>query len=271
MEVHGEIALAPSAPVSDDPSLPLRLAAMAAELDRPIARGSLYRLADRMAPPSDPWSPATRDALVALLALGRPAVDKIESLDQHGLLVRLIPEWAAVRNKPQRNAYHRFTVDRHLLEAASLAAELTDTVERPDLLLSAPCSTTSGKVPRRPHRGRHRSRATALPHAWDSPRRTSRYWSTSCATTSCCPTPRPAGTSTTRPRSTASPGPPATARPCTSSPRSPRRTAGPPGLRPGEPGRPASWRTLSSVRTRSFRARPPRRPYRTSSWRPIAR
>jgi [protein-PII] uridylyltransferase len=56
-------------------------------------------------------------------------------LDQHGLFVRLIPEWAAVRNKPQRNAYHRFTVDRHLLEAAALAAELTGQVERPDLLL----------------------------------------------------------------------------------------------------------------------------------------
>jgi [protein-PII] uridylyltransferase len=135
IEVNGEIALTSTAPVSDDTSLPLRLAATAAELDRPIARGSLHRLADRMPPPSDPWTDATRDALVRLLALGRPAVDKIESLDQHGLLVRLIPEWAAVRNKPQRNAYHRFTVDRHLLEAAALAAELTDTVERPDLLL----------------------------------------------------------------------------------------------------------------------------------------
>ena len=40
-----------------------------------------------------------------------------------------------MRNKPQRNAYHTFTVDRHLLEAAALAAELTDRVERPDLLL----------------------------------------------------------------------------------------------------------------------------------------
>ena len=40
-----------------------------------------------------------------------------------------------MRNKPQRNAYHTFTVDRHLLEAAALAAGLTDTVERPDLLL----------------------------------------------------------------------------------------------------------------------------------------
>ncbi len=135
VEVDGEIALTPEAPVSTDASLPLRLAFTAAERDRPIAKGSLHRLADRMPAPSDPWAPETRRALVALLGLGPPAVDKIESLDQHGLLVRLIPEWAAVRNKPQRNAYHRFTVDRHLLEAAALAAELTDRVERPDLLL----------------------------------------------------------------------------------------------------------------------------------------
>ena len=135
IEVNGEVALASLAPVSDDASLPLRLAATAAGIDRPIARGSLHRLADRMPPPGDPWSDGTRGAFVALLALGRPAVDKIESLDQHGLFVRLLPEWAAVRNKPQRNAYHRFTVDRHLLETAALAAELTDTVERPDLLL----------------------------------------------------------------------------------------------------------------------------------------
>jgi len=135
VEVGGEIAVTSLAPVSLDTSLPLRLAATAAELDRPIAKGSLHRLADRTPPPGDPWTDGTRAALVSLLALGRPAIDKIESLDQHGLLVRLIPEWAAVRNKPQRNAYHTYTVDRHLLEAAALAAELTDTVERPDLLL----------------------------------------------------------------------------------------------------------------------------------------
>jgi [protein-PII] uridylyltransferase len=135
VQVDGEIALTPLAPVSDDPSLPLRLAATAAELDRAIAKGSLHRLADRMPEPGDPWTDETRRSLVALLGLGKPAVDKIESLDQHGLLVRLIPEWSAVRNKPQRNAYHTFTVDRHLLEAAALSAELTDGVDRPDLLL----------------------------------------------------------------------------------------------------------------------------------------
>jgi [protein-PII] uridylyltransferase len=135
VEIDGEIALVPSADVSNDTSLAFRLAATAAELDRPIAKGSLHRLADRMPPPGDPWPPAVLAALLSLLAAGRPAIDKAESLDQHGLLVRLIPEWAAVRNKPQRNAYHTYTVDRHLLEAAALAAELSDRVERPDLLL----------------------------------------------------------------------------------------------------------------------------------------
>jgi [protein-PII] uridylyltransferase len=135
VDVDGEIALAPTAAVSEDTSLAFRLAATAAERDQPIARGSLHRLADRMPPPSDPWDPDLLAALVRLLAAGRPAIDKLESLDQHGLLVRIIPEWAAVRNKPQRNAYHTYTVDRHLLEAAALASELTGSVERPDLLL----------------------------------------------------------------------------------------------------------------------------------------
>ncbi len=135
VSIDGEIALAPNAAVSEDPALAFRLAATAAELDRPIAKSSLHRLGDRMPNPSDPWQPEVLAALVRLLAAGRPAIDKTESLDQHGLLVRLIPEWSAVRNKPQRNAYHTFTVDRHLLEAAAIAAELTDRTERPDLLL----------------------------------------------------------------------------------------------------------------------------------------
>ena len=135
VEINGEIALLPSAAVSEDSSLAFRLAATAAELDRPIAKGSLHRLSDRMPPPADPWPPEVLEALLRLLAAGRPAIDKLESLDQHGLLVRVIPEWAAVRNKPQRNAYHTYTVDRHLLEAAALASGLTGSVERPDLLL----------------------------------------------------------------------------------------------------------------------------------------
>ena len=40
-----------------------------------------------------------------------------------------------MRNKPQRNPYHRFTVDRHLLEATANAATLAHRVSRVDLLL----------------------------------------------------------------------------------------------------------------------------------------
>jgi len=59
----------------------------------------------------------------------------IEALDQLGVWVRILPEWEPVRSRPQRNAYHRFTVDRHLCEAAANAAGLTERVSRPDLLV----------------------------------------------------------------------------------------------------------------------------------------
>jgi [protein-PII] uridylyltransferase len=131
----GEAGLTSAADVAGDSSLAFRLAAVSAERDAPIAPGAVHRLADKMPPPPEPWPPETRQALVRVLATGPPAIDALESIDQQGLLARLIPEWAAVRNRPQRNAYHRFTVDRHLLEAAANAAGLADRVDRPDLLL----------------------------------------------------------------------------------------------------------------------------------------
>ncbi len=133
--VGNEIALADGADIAHDSSLPLRLAAVAAERDAPIAKSALRRLADRMPPAPDPWPLETREALVRVLLAGQPAVAALESLDQEDLLSRLLPEWAPVRSRPQRNAYHRFTVDRHLLEAAVQAAALADQVDRPDLLV----------------------------------------------------------------------------------------------------------------------------------------
>ena len=130
-----EVVLDSGARVEEDPSLPFRLAAVAAERALPIARASLEVLASSTPAPGDPWPPGMRDTLVRVLAAGPPAIAALEALDQKGLLTRLLPEWAAVRNRPQRNAYHRFTVDRHLLEAAAGAAPLALRVSRPDLLL----------------------------------------------------------------------------------------------------------------------------------------
>ncbi len=132
--VHGEVTLAAGADERADPSLPLRVAAVAAERSATIAPDALRRLSS-VTPPSDPWPSEARLALVRLLAQGHRAVDALEALDHVGVFVRLIPEWELVRNRPQRNAYHRFTVDRHLLEAAANAAALAGRVSRPDLLL----------------------------------------------------------------------------------------------------------------------------------------
>ena len=130
----GEIALTASADFTD-PSLALRAAAAAASLDIPLARSALARLAAAAPPMPDPWPRAARQALVRLLGFGRASVHAIEALDRYGLVVRCLPEWETVRHRPQRNSYHRFTVDRHLLEAAAQAASLSRSVARPDLLL----------------------------------------------------------------------------------------------------------------------------------------
>ena len=130
----GEVSLADDADLAD-PALVLRAAAAAATAGEPISHAALARLAAVAPGPGNPWPREARDALVTLLAAGHAAIPVIESLDQHGLLVRTLPEWEQVRNRPQRNAYHRFTVDRHLCEAAANAASLTKNVARPDLLL----------------------------------------------------------------------------------------------------------------------------------------
>jgi [protein-PII] uridylyltransferase len=133
--VDGEVVLNDSADVVHDPSVSLRLAAVAAERNLPLSRIALNLLGRKAPPAPTPWPDSLRADLVRVLAAGRPAIAALEALDQRDLLARYLPEWRAVRNKPQRNPYHRFTVDRHLLEATANAAALADRVERVDLLL----------------------------------------------------------------------------------------------------------------------------------------
>ena len=122
-------------PVETDPVLPLRVAAAAAQHRAYISRESLERMARHSPPMPARWPDEARFLLTDLLLVGHPAIPVIEALDQLGLWHRMIPEWEPCRSKPQRNAYHRFTVDRHLCEAAAQAAALVDRVDRPDLLV----------------------------------------------------------------------------------------------------------------------------------------
>jgi len=131
----GEIHVAAEASPATDPALVLRAAKAAAEHDTRIERASLDLLARSIPPFPDPWPDGSRDLFAAILLAGPTAIRVFESLDHRGLLSRVLPEWEQVRSRPQRNAYHRFTVDRHLCEAAAGAAAFADRVARPDLLV----------------------------------------------------------------------------------------------------------------------------------------
>ena len=132
---NGEIHIDEAVDVSADPSLVLRVAASAARQKTRIDRVSLDRLAQQSPPLPSPWPAGAIDDLVGLLLTGHDAIPVLESLDQRGLWVKILPEWAPNRSRPQRNAYHRFTVDRHLWEATANASDLAHRVTRPDLLV----------------------------------------------------------------------------------------------------------------------------------------
>ncbi|MGY1785872.1 [protein-PII] uridylyltransferase [Geodermatophilus sp. SYSU D00698] len=140
-----EVVLARDARPAADPGLVLRGAAAAARADLLLSPYTLKVLAVHSPPVPEPWPAEVRWSFLRLLASGRAAVPVLEQLDQEGLLARLLPEWDRVRSLPQRHPWHRFTVDRHLVEAAAAAAELTHDVDRPDLLLVAALLHDVGK------------------------------------------------------------------------------------------------------------------------------
>jgi [protein-PII] uridylyltransferase len=131
----GEIALSDSADPKTDNTLLLRVALAAAERQALIEQATIDRLEAEFIPPEAPWDEVNRQLFVAFLSTCDALVPIVDALDQRHLFERLIPEWSRVRNRPQRNAYHRFTVDRHLLEAVARAAAHLGEVTRPDLLV----------------------------------------------------------------------------------------------------------------------------------------
>jgi len=77
----------------------------------------------------DPWTPAMREAFFSLLRLADS--DALRESDDAGALAAYLPEWDRVRNRPQHNVYHRFTVDIHAYETAAHLARLDARADEP--------------------------------------------------------------------------------------------------------------------------------------------
>jgi [protein-PII] uridylyltransferase len=146
---HQEVLIDEGFDLAKDPVIGLRAAAVAAQAGLPVSPTTLQKLAqsynDGAGKLPNPWPRAARENLIALIGAGNPLVRIWESLDQEEILFHWLPEWRAVRSLPQRNALHRHTVDRHMVETAVYAAALTRSVHRPDLLLFAALFHDIGK------------------------------------------------------------------------------------------------------------------------------
>jgi len=150
-----EILIDPLLSLDEDPVVGLRAAATAAQLGLPLSLDSFTNLAEKLKKGegvlTNPWPREARELLIALIGAGESMVDIFETLDQEEIIFHWIPEWMSVRSLPQRNALHRHTVDRHMVETAVHAAKLTRKVQRPDLLLFAALFHDIGKGAQEDH------------------------------------------------------------------------------------------------------------------------
>jgi len=148
VDVDGELALAPDYAAEDDPILPLRAAAIAAQTGLTFTP-SLLESFGRCPDLPVPWPQEARDHLNDLLRGSSHVVAVWEAIDLAGQAVRWLPEWAAVRNRPQRNPFHVFTVDRHMVEAVAIAGRGRRHMPTLDLVLVAALLHDIGKAPGR--------------------------------------------------------------------------------------------------------------------------
>ena len=139
--INNEIVIDEGTDLHADPVISMRTAATAAQLGLPMSLETCALITASLSAGQSmlptPWPREARELLVSLIGAGESMVPIFETLDQEEIIFSWIPEWRSVRSLPQRNALHRHTVDRHMVETAVHAASLTRKVHRPDLLLIA--------------------------------------------------------------------------------------------------------------------------------------
>jgi [protein-PII] uridylyltransferase len=115
----------------EDPAAWLRVFRHAVRRNATIGRGTLNRLHETIEGTEElSWTSEAREVFLDILQSGRRAIAALEAMDSTGFLGALLPEWVPIRAFPQRDLYHRFTIDRHLLTAVGELAESRSSDER---------------------------------------------------------------------------------------------------------------------------------------------
>lgn len=124
--VDGVLRLSADADL-DESSLPTRLLAVLATSGAVLERSTAERLRRRFGDDGAgevAWDAAARERFLQTLWSGGPALPALAELDDVGLLVAMLPEWAPLRGRPQRNPFHRYSLDRHAWHAAAALGDL---------------------------------------------------------------------------------------------------------------------------------------------------
>ena len=93
------------------------------------------------------WTEGVRETFLEILRAGEEGVRALETMDRMGVLERFLPEWGPVRCRPQRDPYHRYTVDVHLLRSLARMARLLTDGDRGDPLASEAAELAQDRDP----------------------------------------------------------------------------------------------------------------------------
>jgi [protein-PII] uridylyltransferase len=153
--------------------LPGRLLVALAETGAVLDRSSAGRLRQHAAGAATGWvwTDRERERFLGVLWRGRVALAAVSELDDAGVIAAVLPSWRPLRGRPQRNPYHRYTLDRHGWHAAAAlgdlvrrepwAAETLEEVEDRDGLVLGALLHDVGKAVGEPHE------QTGVPYADD--------------------------------------------------------------------------------------------------------
>lgn len=102
----------------------LHLAVESARRSEPISEATLVDIAEAPAVGPHQWTPARLERFIQLLSAGPGLRGTWAQLDSAGWVPGWIPAWTPLRGRPQSASFHRWTVDRHLIETVVYTNEI---------------------------------------------------------------------------------------------------------------------------------------------------